>query len=64
VPPRQAKRTQVLVLFLGTAILFVASHVPVLGAIAVFIVAMAAFGAVLRTRFGNSRVDANFVPEP
>ena len=64
VPPPSAKRTQVLVLALGVAAMFLLGQVPVLGPIALFLSTLVAFGAALRTKLGKGRMDANFAPEP
>lgn len=64
-PSRNPRRSQVLALALGVAVIFVVDLVPVLGALALFVLGMIVFGAVLRTRFGSGpQNDANFAPSP
>jgi hypothetical protein len=64
VPPKAAKRTQVLVLALGVAVLFVVDQLPFVGFLVLMLACFVTFGAALRTRLGGNRLDANFVPEP
>lgn len=64
VPPRSARRTQVAVLGLGVLGMYLVSLVPVVGPLALFFASLVVFGAALRTKLGNNRIDANFVPQP
>src|SRR5712692_2430114 len=50
----RGKKTQALVLAVGTAVLLLVSKVPYLGPLAIMILGILAFGAVIRTRFGQA----------
>ena len=64
-PTRDPRRSQVLALGFGALIFFLVDLVPVLGSLAMGVLGLFAFGAVLRTRFGSGpRNDANFAPSP
>ncbi|MGI5861770.1 MAG: hypothetical protein ACOX6T_06885 [Myxococcales bacterium] len=64
-PSRNPRRSQVLALAIGVAVIFVVDLVPFLGGLALFVLGMIVFGAVLRTRFGTGpQNDANFIPSP
>jgi hypothetical protein len=52
-PTGRLRKTQALVLALGTLALMVASRIPVLGTFAVVIAAFIGLGAIIRTRFGQ-----------
>lgn len=60
-PLFRGKKTQALVLAVGTAVLVLASKVPYLGPPAIAVLAVFAFGAVIRTRFGQA---PKGVPQP
>ncbi len=61
VPVLRGRKTQAMVLALGLLILLVVGHIPVLGPLALTLATMMAFGAVIRTRFGNR---SRGIPEP
>ena len=57
----RGKKTQALVLAVGTAVLLLVSKVPYLGPLAIMILGILAFGAVIRTRFGQA---PKGIPQP
>ncbi len=61
VPVLRGRKTQAMVLALGLLILLVVGHIPVLGPLALTLATLVAFGAVIRTRFGNR---TRGMPEP
>ncbi len=61
VPMLRGRKTQAMVLALGLLILLVVGHIPVLGPLALTLATLVAFGAVIRTRFGNR---TRGMPEP
>jgi hypothetical protein len=59
-PGRRERRTQVAMLALGAALLFLICQVPYLGPVILFAAGIASLGAALRTRFGSGqRNEAN-----
>lgn len=65
VAPTGRSAAKVAVLLIGLAALFLIGLVPYLGPFALWVLILAGFGAVLRTRFGSGSVhDANFAPRP
>ncbi|MBU8894626.1 polymer-forming cytoskeletal protein [Corallococcus sp. M34] len=60
-PVMRGRKTQAVVLALGLSILLALGHVPVLGWLANIAAILAAFGAVIRTRFGQR---LRGIPEP
>ncbi len=61
VPVLRGRKTQAMVLALGLLILLAVGHIPVLGPLALTLATLVAFGAVIRTRFGNR---TRGMPEP
>jgi len=61
VPVLRGRKTQAMVLALGLLILLVVGHIPVFGTLVLTAVTLAAFGAVIRTRFGHR---TRGLPEP
>jgi cytoskeletal protein CcmA (bactofilin family) len=61
VPVLRGRKTQAMVLALGLLILLVVGHIPVFGPLVLTAVTLAAFGAVIRTRFGHR---TRGLPEP
>jgi cytoskeletal protein CcmA (bactofilin family) len=61
-PLLRGRKTQAVVLALGLLVLMVVGAIPVLGAIVSFFIVLMALGAVIRTRFGNTRRSG--MPEP
>ena len=65
VAPAGRRSARVAVLLFGVLALFVVYLVPYLGPLAIWVMSLAGFGAVLRTRFGSgSAHNANFAPTP
>lgn len=60
-PVLRGRKTQAVVLALGLLVLMVVGAIPVLGALVSTLVVLMALGAVIRTRFGNTR--ARGMPE-
>jgi hypothetical protein len=59
-PGRRERRTQVAMLALGAALLFLICQAPYLGPVILFAAGIASLGAALRTRFGSGqRNEAN-----
>ncbi|WP_224244655.1 bactofilin family protein [Hyalangium gracile] len=61
VPVLRGRKTQAAVLALGLLVLLTVGSIPVIGALAMALATMVAFGAVIRTRFGHK---LRGVPEP
>ncbi len=57
----RGRKTQAVVLAVGTAVLLLVSKVPYLGPLAIMILGILAFGAVVRTRFGQA---PKGIPQP
>lgn len=65
IAPTGRSAAKVAVLLLGLGVLFLIGLVPYLGPVALWVLSLAGFGAVLRTRFGTGSLnDANFAPRP
>lgn len=52
-PVMQGRKTQALILALGLLVVLVVSMVPLIGPLAMTLLALLGFGALVRTRFGN-----------
>ncbi|WP_257446233.1 bactofilin family protein [Archangium lipolyticum] len=60
-PVMRGRKTQAMVLALGLLLLLVVGNIPVLGPLVLTLATLVAFGAVIRTRFGNR---PRGMPEP
>jgi hypothetical protein len=60
-PIFRARKTQALVLAVGIAVLLVVWMVPIVGKMAVFVITVISFGAIIRTRFGQK---PKGIPQP
>jgi len=61
IPIFVGRKTQALVLALGVLVLLVVSLIPIFGPLAIFLVTLLSFGAIIRTRFGQR---PKGIPEP
>jgi hypothetical protein len=57
----RGRKTQALVLAVGTAVLLLVAKVPVIGPLAIMALMILAFGAAIRTRFGQA---PKGIPQP
>jgi hypothetical protein len=65
IAPAGRRAAKVAVLLFGLLAISLVGLVPYLGPVALWVLSLAGFGAVLRTRFGaGSHHDANFAPRP
>lgn len=64
IAPAGRRAAKVAVLLFGLLAIFLVGLVPYLGPVALWVLSLAGFGAVLRTRFGAGHHDANFAPRP